>query len=207
MTLPIIETQRLILRGIRVSDEPEFLELAGDWHVARMTSDIPHPLLASHAKAWLSPNGSDVRFAMEIDGRMIGSAGYFRRRSGTAELGFWLGRRYWGQGFTTEAAQAVVMHGFRVGGHKGFSSAHFVDNPASARVLAKLGFEPSQRVAMWCSARGLEVEAVTLQLSREKAETVLGPLGMAAVAEVRRPSLVARWFGQARQMLKDQLSA
>ena len=202
MSLPIIETPRLILRPLRAGDETEFLALAGDWEVARMTSDIPHPLLPAHAKAWVRPNGSDVRFAIDLYGQMIGSAGYFRRRSGAAELGFWLGRPHWGMGLATEAASAVVRHGFEVDGHTSFSSAHFADNPASARVLAKLGFEPAGYARMWCSARGLEVDAVGLWLSRERAEAALGPL---AGIEVRPGgSRIGRWLDQARKALRDQ---
>ena len=204
MALPIIETPRLILRPLRSSDEPVFLALAGDWDVARMTSDIPHPLLPSHAKAWLKPNGSDVRFAIELHGRMIGSAGYFRRHSGAAELGFWLGRDHWGMGLATEAAGAVIRHGIGADGHSTFSSAHFVDNPASGRVLRKLGFEPVGVARMWCSARGAEVDAVGLWLTRDKAISVLGP-----IATVRSPipaagSRFSRWIGQARKAFKDQ---
>jgi RimJ/RimL family protein N-acetyltransferase len=204
MSLPIIETQRLILRPLRAGDEPDFLALAGDWEVARMTSDIPHPLLPSHAKAWLKPNGSDVRFAIELHGRMIGSAGYFRRRSGAAEIGFWLGREHWGLGFATEAAGAVVKYGFGVDGYTSFSSAHFADNPASGRVLKKLGFEPVGLARMWCSARGAEVDAVGLLLTRERAIAALGP-----IAEARGPartggSRIGRWLDQARKALRDQ---
>jgi RimJ/RimL family protein N-acetyltransferase len=204
MSLPIIETQRLILRPLRAGDEPDFLALAGDWDVARMTSDIPHPLLPAHAKAWLKPNGSDVRFAIELHGRMIGSAGYFRRRSGAAEIGFWLGRNHWGLGFATEAAAAVVRYGFGVDGYTDFSSAHFADNRASGRVLEKLGFEPVGLARMWCSARGAEVDAIGLWLTRERAIAVLGP-----IAEARGPvrtggSRISRWLHQARRVLRDQ---
>lgn len=204
MPLPIIETPRLILRPLRAGDAPEFLELASDWEVARMTSDIPHPLLPVHAKAWLKPNGSDVRFAIEQQGRMIGSVGYFRRRSGAAELGFWLGRQHWGQGFATEAAAAVVRHGIGVEGHATFSSAHFVDNPASGRVLSKLGFEPVGIARMWCSARGVEVDAVGQWLTRERAIAALGP-----IVEMPRPvrtsgSRIVRWLDHARKVFKDQ---
>lgn len=204
MSLPIIETPRLILRPLRAGDEPDFLALAGEWNVARMTSDIPHPLLPSHAKAWLSPNGSDVRFAIELQGHMIGSAGYFKRRSGTAEVGFWLGQNHWGFGFATEAAAAVLRHGFGVDGYNCFSSAHFIDNSASGRVLGKLGFEPVGRARMWCAARGVEVDAVGLSLTRAKAETALGP-----IAEVRHPvpsggSRIGRWLNQARRAFRDQ---
>jgi RimJ/RimL family protein N-acetyltransferase len=203
MSLPILETPRLILRPLRRSDEPDFLALAGDWDVARMTSDIPHPLLPSHAKAWLQPNANDVRYAIDMHGRMIGSTGYFRRRSGAAELGFWLGRDHWGMGLGTEAAVAVVRHGFANDGHTAFSSAHFVDNPASARVLQKVGFEAIGRSRMWCSARGVEVEAVALWLTRERAFVTLGPI------DIREPARasggrIGRWINQARRVFKDQ---
>jgi len=204
MSLPIIETPRLILRPLRAGDEPDFLALAGDWDVARMTSDIPHPLMAAHAKAWLQPNGSDIRFALELHGRMIGSAGYFRRRSGAAELGFWLGREHWGLGLATEAAMEVIRYGFVEDGQVAFSSAHFIDNAASSRVLAKLGFEPVGRSRMWCSARGCEVEAIGLWLTRERAEMVIGPFSRPPPASAR-PSggRIGRWLDQARKALKD----
>ena len=204
MSLPIIETTRLILRPLRAGDEPAFLALAGDWDVARMTSDIPHPLLAMHAKAWLEPNHSDVRFAIELQGQMIGSTGYFRRRSGAAELGFWLGREHWGFGFATEAAVAVLRHGFVVDGHGAFSSAHFIDNPASGRVLMKLGFEPVGRSIMWCSARGAEVEAVGLWLTRERAEIALGSLAEPANRPTRAGGgRIGRWLAHARKALRE----
>lgn len=204
MSLPFIETPRLILRALRSGDEPEFLALAGDWDVARMTSDIPHPLMPSHAKAWLQPHGNDVRFAIELQGHMIGSVGYFRRRNGAAELGFWLGRDHWGMGFGTEASAAVVRYGFSIDGHACFSSAHFVDNPASGRLLAKLGFEPVSRARMWCSARGVEVEAIGLWLTRERAEAVLGPLSETPVPERTSRGRISRWLDQARKVLRDQ---
>jgi len=204
MSLPIIETPRLILRPLRGGDEPDFLALASDWDVARMTSDIPYPLHPTHAKAWLQPNGCDVRFAIELHGRMIGSTGYFRRRSGAAELGFWLGREHWGYGFATEASAAAVRHGFGADGHMAFSSAHFVDNPASGRVLAKLGFEQAGRSRMWCSARGTEVEALSLWLTRERAEAALGPIAETVETPARTGgSLIGRWLDQARKALRD----
>jgi RimJ/RimL family protein N-acetyltransferase len=198
MRLPLIETQRLILRPLRASDAAQFLALAGDWEVARMTSDIPHPLTPAQAKAWLEASGGDVRFAIDLQGTLIGSAGYFQRRSGAAELGFWLGRDHWGFGLATEAAEAVVRFGFGEG-HTSFSSAHFRDNPASARVLAKLGFEPVGHGRMWCAARGVEVEAIGLWLSRQRAMEVLGPLPEAIqIRPAAWVGRIGRWLGAQR---------
>lgn len=169
-----------------------------------MTSDIPHPLLPVHARAWLKPNVNDVRYAIDLHGRMIGSTGYFRRRSGAAELGFWLGREHWGMGLATEAATAVIRRGFMVDGQTAFSSAHFVDNPASGRVLKKLGFEPIGRTRMWCSARGMEVEAVGLWLTRERAEIALGPMVGPEPQPVRSSgSRIGRWIDHARKVFRD----
>ena len=159
-----IRTERLLLRPFRRSDATEFTRLAGDWAVASMTSDIPHPLTERQARAWLKPGRNEVRFAIELNGRLIGGAGYYRRPSGTAELGFWLGRDWWDRGYATEATRAVLRHGFAVGRLPGFTSSHFVDNDASAGVLRKLGFEPTGRCRIICTARGHEVEAVTYWL-------------------------------------------
>jgi RimJ/RimL family protein N-acetyltransferase len=159
-----IATERLLLRPFRRTDAKEFTRLAGDWGVASMTSDIPHPLTEAQARAWLRPGREEVRFALELDGQLIGGAGYYRRRTGTAELGFWLGREWWGRGYATEATRAVLQHGFEVRRLPGFTSSHFVDNRASANVLRKLGFEPMGRCSIVCAARGHEVEAITYWL-------------------------------------------
>jgi RimJ/RimL family protein N-acetyltransferase len=164
-----LETERLTLRPFRRADAPAFAQLAGDWAVASMTSDIRYPLSEVQALAWLKPARGEVRFAIELQGGLIGGVGFYRRPSGAAELGFWLGRPWWGYGYATEASRAVIALGFRTRRLPGFSSAHFADNRASARVLAKLGFEPVGRGTIICVARGHDVEAVTYWLDRERA--------------------------------------
>lgn len=162
-------TDRLALRPFRTRDAREFARLAGDWAVASMTSDIPHPLDAAQALLWLKPARGEVRFAVEHGGRLIGGVGFYRRASGSAELGFWLGRDWWGQGFATEAARAVIKLGFQKQRVPVFTSAHFVDNAASRSVLLKLGFEATGACLIGCAARGSEVEAVTYSLDRQRA--------------------------------------
>ena len=187
-----IKTQRLLLRPFQRSDAREFARLAGDWSVASMTSDIPHPFDESQALAWLKPARGEVRFAIAMDGRhLIGGAGFYRRPSGVAELGFWLGKPWWGQGFATEAARAVVAHGVRDPRLPAFSSAHFVDNPASGRVLAKLGFVEAERIPIACTARGYHVDAITYRLERQRALLVIAP--SAGQAERRR---WRQWLGR-----------
>jgi RimJ/RimL family protein N-acetyltransferase len=164
-----LKTARLLLRPFRRADAREFARLAGDWAVASMTSDIPYPFSPAQAMGWLKPVRGELRFAVEFEGRLIGGAGFYRRASGAGELGFWLGRQWWGQGYATEAARAVLCHGFADRRLPGFSSARFAENTGSARVLAKLGFEEVGRCTIACVARGCDVEAVTYWLDRQNA--------------------------------------
>ena len=190
--MPTLATQRLLLRPFRSSDAAEFTRLAGDWAVASMTSDIPYPLSQSQAVAWLRPGRAEVRFGLELNGRLIGGAGYYRRRSGAAELGFWLGRPWWGRGYATEATQAIVRYGFQNRRLPGFTSSHFVDNWASAGVLRKLGFEPVGRGSIASVARGHDVEAITYWLSAKRAMHVLPP----NVAALRPTTRWRAWLGR-----------
>jgi RimJ/RimL family protein N-acetyltransferase len=186
-----LATERLILRPFRRSDAAEFTRLAGDWAVASMTSDIPFPLSQSQAVAWLKPGRGEVRFAIELDGQLIGGAGYYRRRSGAAELGFWLGRPWWGRGYATEATRTIVRYGFHLRRLPGFTSSHFVDNWASAGVLRKLGFEPVGRGRITSIARGHDVEAVTYWLGAQRA-THLAP----QTAMARPATRLRAWLGR-----------
>ena len=188
-------TERLVLRRLSTTDVRAFLAIADDFEVARMTSDIPHPLNRAKAQAWLAPSSGEARFAIVCAGRMIGSAGYFRRSSESAELGFWLGRTWWGRGYTTEAARALVRHGFEVGKLAVFTSSHFVDNPASARVLEKLGFRPTGSGRIWSAARGHDVAAELLELTREHAETVMDLAPVRLHRQSRWSALIERVRG------------
>jgi RimJ/RimL family protein N-acetyltransferase len=193
MKFVTIATERLRLRPFRRSDAPEFARLAGEWAVASMTSDIPFPFSPAQALGWLRPVRGEERFAVELGGSLIGGAGFYRRPSGAAELGFWLGRPWWGHGYATEAARAVVRHGFADRRLPGFSSARFADNRASARVLDKLGFDAVGRGTIACAARGHDVEAVTYWLDRPRARLAVPPI-IAAEAETRQPRWRA-WLG------------
>ena len=153
-----------------------------------MTSDIPHPIDARQAEQWLKPVAGELRYALEHDRRLIGGAGTFLRDCGAGELGFWLGSAWWGQGFATEAARAVLAHAVVNGSYAGFSSSHFDDNPASRRVLDKLGFEAAGTGQIWSLARSASVEAHWVWLSREKAAMLYGHDAGSQIAPAR-----SRW--------------
>ena len=118
---------------------------------------------------WLKPVRGEVRFAIELQGQLIGGVGFYRRPSGVAELGFWLGKPWWGQGYATEAARAVVRHGFANPTAAGVLLRPLHRQSGLGRVLAKLGFEPVGRGRIACAARRHDVEVVTYWLDRQRA--------------------------------------
>jgi [ribosomal protein S5]-alanine N-acetyltransferase len=167
-----IRTARLVLRPLVMSDAYRIAMLAGDFDVASMTGTIPHPYSERMAAEWIKgalAGKEGVVFAIERFGALIGCAGY-RAKDGTfAELGYWIGKPFWGNGYATEAAQALIEHAFAQNGFAFVVAGHFRDNPASARVIAKLGFVQQDEVARECAARGDQTLCVLYRLDRGRA--------------------------------------
>lgn len=164
-----LRTERLVLRRLALADAGAVAALAGDFDVARMTGRIPHPYSIVDADAWIASIAPDemVR-AIELDGTLIGAVGYVAKEDGSAEIGYWIGKPYWGRGFATEAAAALVDHCFRVERRPRLTCCHFADNPASARVIAKLGFKRVGPCSGWCEARAIEMEAIRYERRRPR---------------------------------------
>lgn len=132
-----------------------------------MTARIPFPYTLLDADAWISSIGAGefVR-GIEHDGTLIGACGYVIDEAGVAEIGYWIGRAYWGRGFATEAARAIVTYCFGPCGYKRLACSHFADNPASRRVIEKLGFRRIGPGIGWCEARQSETPTVRYEQRR-----------------------------------------
>lgn len=166
-----LKTERLILRPLAVDDAEPIARLAGEWDVAAMTERIPFPFGADAAMDWVQAVKDEIVFGMHLDGTFIGCAGLAPKDDGNTEIGYWIGKPWWGRGFATEAGRAVVAHGFLELGITNLVSAHFEDNPASANVLQKLGFEPTGVTwERYCSARKGSVNCVGYELSLSHAQ-------------------------------------
>jgi len=139
-----LKTARLILRPYSDADIGELLPLVGSREVAATTLRIAHPYTEQDARAFLQlaqqPDKIWLAITLRDDGRQIGGIGLrVEEPHRHAELGYWLGVPYWGKGYATEAAREMVRHGFEdLHLHRIFAS-HFKHNPASGRVLTKLG--------------------------------------------------------------------
>jgi RimJ/RimL family protein N-acetyltransferase len=163
-------TPRLLLRPGFPEDAPALAAGMSDKAIARNLAVVPWPYTLRDAEAFLASPRDPILPSLLIfertDGapRLIGSCGLGRRPSGAVEMGYWIARSSWGRGFATEACGALID----IAGALGLASlegSHFIDNPASARVLEKLGFEPLGLIAprMSC-ARGEEVPARLMRL-------------------------------------------
>jgi|SRR5882672_11216998 len=145
---PTLETTRLILRPFTVADAPDVQRLAGDREIASTTLNVPHPYADGMAEQWISTHqakyesGELANFAIvrRADNTLIGAIGLRINQQHThAELGYWIGKPYWNAGYCTEAAHAVVAYGFEGLGLHRIHASHLTRNPASGRVMQKIG--------------------------------------------------------------------
>jgi RimJ/RimL family protein N-acetyltransferase len=143
-----IDAGLCVLRAWRDEDAARIPELANDPEVARyMHEHFPHPYTLGDARAWIARVATfdpGLQFAIVVDGRPAGGIG-FQRREGWArrslQIGYWLGRAYWGRGIATAATRAICAYGFdRFGEVVRIDTQVFAPNVASARVLEKAGF-------------------------------------------------------------------
>lgn len=145
---PELRTERLLLRSFRREDIPDIVRLAGAREVAATTLRIPHPYSEADAHRFLDTlqagpaNDLGAVFAITLlrTGELCGAVGLHPDPvHPRAELGYWIGVPYWGRGYATEAARAVVAYGFEALKLHRIWATHFKDNAPSGRVLQKLG--------------------------------------------------------------------
>lgn len=145
-------TERLLLRPGWAEDAPALFAAIADAAIVRNLASAPWPYTRIDAEAFLATEraASEPSFLMFRRTRgapqLVGSAGIGRRSDGAAELGYWIARPYWGLGYGTEAARAVIAiarHGLRL---RTLSAGHFIDNPASGRILEKIGFRATGEI-------------------------------------------------------------
>ncbi len=167
----ILETPRLTLRQQRKSDAGLISLYTSDFRVAGMTSSIPHPNPPGAVELFIESANADTQnktwaidatkgFGCEVVGVMSLTA--------KGELGYWIAPFFWGLGIATEAGQAVLSYGFDHGLDR-IHATHFVDNPASGRVMEKLGMTRlgGEAEPAFCVARNGNVQRVRYERCRD----------------------------------------
>lgn len=173
-------TPRLLLRPGWHEDAPALYAAINDEAVIRNLARAPWPYQLEDAQAFLKRDMDqhvpDALIFARTRGapRLVGGCGIASRDDGRMELGYWIARPYWGLGFATEAATAM-MRAARAAGLKDVIAGHMLDNPASGNVLRKIGFRPTGKVEQRLSrGRG---ETVTCVLYEDAGEAAV-PEGM-----------------------------
>lgn len=173
-------TPRLLLRPGWMEDAPALAAAIGDAAVLRNLTHVPAPYGVADANAFLArPQDSrhpNLLAFTRTKGapRLVGGCGIHEAEDGTPELGYWIARPYWGLGFATEAARALLSMAAAAGVRE-IRAAHFVDNPASGNVLRKLGFRYTGAVQPRFSlARGSAADCLLFEQD-EAAHMILDP--------------------------------
>jgi RimJ/RimL family protein N-acetyltransferase len=170
-----IRTQRLLLRPPWPEDLHAIAKGIGEFAVSRNLAGVPYPYDEAAGREWLMQpfNAHMPALLMTLPGKsgapVIGGIGYGPRdEHDELELGYWIARPFWGRGYASEAANALVEHA-RMVGVKRLDAGHFADNPASGRVLQKAGFIPTgQTEQRFSLARGEQVPSVKYVLQLER---------------------------------------
>ena len=145
---PVLRTTRLILRPFALTDAADVQRLAGAREVAATTANIPHPYEDGMAEAWINSHPAGLEqetntvYAITdaATGALMGAIGLtVAMEHGRAELGYWLGHPYWRRGYTTEAATEMLRYAFEELGLRRVMARHMGINPASGRVMRKIG--------------------------------------------------------------------
>lgn len=175
---PTIKTERLILRPFTLADAPEVQRLVGERDIASTTMHIPHPYEDGMAEEWIAAyqerfdRGEQVRFAIthrEQD-YLIGAIDLFAIDSqhDKAELGYWIGKPYWNQGYCTEAASALLKYGFETLELNRIYATHFSRNPASGRVMQKVGMKHEGCLRQYAKKWGIYEDFETYGILRSE---------------------------------------
>jgi ribosomal-protein-alanine N-acetyltransferase len=148
MIQPTLTTTRLVLRPFSLDDASQVLNLAGNKLIADTTSSIPHPYPEGAAEVWIETLDPDwemrekATFAIQAKdtGALIGAISLMNFQRNSAEIGYWVGVPYWGNGFCTEAVSGLMVWAFAGLNLKSLTAYHLQSNPASGKVLQKCGF-------------------------------------------------------------------
>ena len=175
---PILETERLILRPFSLSDAPRVRLLAGDERIADVTLNIPHPYpeglaedwIAGHSERWKRGELATYAILVKEDNRFIGCVSAMNIEGAGAEIGYWIGVEFWGNGYATEACKRLIGFCFDGLMLERVNAQHLSRNPASGRVLMKSGLSHTDSGETRCGYRGLKESVKYYELINTKAQ-------------------------------------
>lgn len=173
----VIGTRRLVLRPLREADAAPMFAHFSDWDVVKFLSSPPWPFTRGDTESFVAqamrPDADETVFAITRKDELIGTIGlrfraasHLQSRNGY-NVGYWLGRPYWGQGLMTEAARGLIAHTFALTRADAIYSGAFAENLASLRVQEKIGFVRDGVTMLYARPRDRALAHVNTALARE----------------------------------------
>ena len=178
MSLPTLTTERLTLRPLQAADAPAVFRLVNDYSVAGNLARVPFPYKESVAASWIgstaeqAARGEGFHLAITQGGTLIGCIGLTLNRgdAGEAELGYWVGAKFWGRGFAREAARALLDWGFSNLGLDRVVASALTDNPASHAVLRAVGFAQTGQDVQEFMSRNRAMPVLLFEMAKPRTE-------------------------------------
>jgi Acetyltransferases, including N-acetylases of ribosomal proteins len=169
-----LESERLVLDAPHENDCSAFVEALKDFEVSKQMATPPHPYGEADAKAFVAAvtearaKGEAYVFVLrqKSDGALVGCCG-LHLKGGHFELGYWIAKPYWKQGFATEAANRLIAFAFEELKAPDVWAGWFHDNGRSGKVLGKLGFKADHVEKQFSVARGENVLCNRARLTAE----------------------------------------
>ena len=177
MLMKEIRTERLLIKTPEIDDKFELTQLINDKDVIKWLSEIPFPYTLSHAEEFIERSRERVlkqesyNFMIFQDKKMIGGIGLSEFNNKSCQVGYWLGKKYWGNGFATEALKSILDFGFDQLNLEKIYAAYKIGNEGSIRVLAKCGFEYSRKIYEYDSELNEELLLTEVILRKEGLST------------------------------------
>ena len=174
MLMKEIRTERLLIKTPEIDDKFELTQLINDKDVIKWLSEIPFPYTLSHAEEFIERSRERVlkqesyNFMIFQDKKMIGGIGLSEFNNKSCQVGYWLGKKYWGNGFATEALKSILDFGFDQLNLEKIYAAYKIGNEGSIRVLTKCGFEYFRKKYEYDSVLNEEALLTEVILRKEK---------------------------------------
>jgi|TARA_B100001245_G_C22620144_1_gene306004 RimJ/RimL family protein N-acetyltransferase len=138
-----IKTDRLILKKPKSKqDILSIVSQIGDWEVVKWLAMVPYPYTYNDCESYLKEsNNNELALNIFLDNQLIGGVGLHLHNDNYYELGYWLGKDYWGKGYATESSKYLLEYALGKLDSPKIKSGYFIDNLPSGNVLKKLGFK------------------------------------------------------------------
>ena len=163
-----IRTDRLVLRKPKKSDKDKELLISqiGDWDVAKWLTNVPYPYTEDDAKDWFETlQMKELSLSIYLDDSLIGGIDLSQDEDELYELGYWLGKAYWGKGYATEASKGLLHFAFQKLNSQKIKSSCMKGNVNSEKVLTKLGFQMIGEGKKYCVSRKKKMNYIFLSFS------------------------------------------